>query len=66
MINVNSWGYVPFDKWHIYLSETMIGNHIEFRPTPLGDSFVACYRNFKIAEFNTDDGSLINRSISRL
>lgn len=66
VIKVNSWGYVRFDKWQVYLSETMIGEYIEFRPNPLGDSFVACYRNFKIAEFNTDDGSLINRSISRL
>lgn len=66
VIKVNSWGYVRFDKWQVYLSETMIGEYIEFRPNPLGDSFVACYRNFKIAEFNTEDGSLINRSISRL
>lgn len=66
VIKVNSWGYVRFDKWQIYLSETMIGEHIEFRPNPLGDSFIACYRNFKIAEFNVDNGSLINRKISRL
>lgn len=66
VIKVNSWGYVRFDKWQIYLSETMIGEHIEFRPNPLGDSFIACYRNFKIAEFSTRDGRLINRKISRL
>lgn len=66
VIKVNSWGYVRFDKWHIYLSETMIGEYIEFRPNPLGDSFVACYRNFKIAEFSTLDGKLINRKISKL
>lgn len=66
VIKVNSWGYVRFDKWQIYLSETMIGEHIEFRPNPLGDSFIACYRNFKIAEFSVYDGKLINRKISRL
>ena len=66
VIKVNSWGYVRFDKWQIYLSETMIGEHIEFRPNPHGDSFTACYRNFKIAEFSVDDGTLINRHISRL
>ena len=66
VIKVNSWGYVRFDKWQIYLSETMIGEHIEFRPNSLGDSFIACYRNFKIAEFSVDDGKLINRHISRL
>ncbi len=66
VIKVNSWGYVRFNKWQIYLSETMIGEHIEFRPNPLGDSFIACYRNFKIAEFSTGDGRLINRKISRL
>lgn len=66
VIKVNNWGYVRFDKWQIYLSETMIGEHIEFRPNPHGDSFIACYRNFKIAEFSVYDGKLINRHISRL
>ena len=66
VIKVNSWGYVRFDKWQIYLSETMVGEHIEFRPNPHGDSFIACYRNFKIAEFSVVDGKLINRHISRL
>lgn len=66
VIKVNSWGYVRFDKWQIYLSETMINEHIEFRPNPHGDSFIACYRNFKIAEFSTIDGKLLNRKISRL
>ena len=66
VIKVNSWGYARFDKWQVYLSETMIGEHIEFRPNPHGDSFIACYRNFKIAEFDTQTGKLINRNISRL
>ena len=66
VIKVNSWGYVRFDKWQIYLSETMIGQHIEFRPSPDGGSFIACYRNFKIAEFDTENGQLIRRSIARL
>ena len=66
IIKVNSWGYVRFDKWQVYLSETFIGEHIEFRPNPLGDSFFACYRNFKIAEFSSLDGKLIHRKISRL
>ena len=66
VIKVNSWGYVRFDRWQIYLSETMIGEAIEFRPNPLGDSFIACYRNFKIAEFSTKDGNLLARKISRL
>lgn len=66
MIKVNSWGYVRFDRWQVYLSETMIGEHLEFRPNPLGDSFVVCYRNFKIAEFSSIDGKLLNRKIVRL
>ena len=66
VIKVNSWGYVRFDKWQIYLSETMIDQYIEFRPSPDGESFIACYRNFKIAEFDTEDGHLIHRSIARL
>ena len=66
MIKVNSLGYVRFAKWQVYLSETMIGEHIEFRPNEDGDSFAACYRNFKIAEFSIADGKLLNRRISRL
>lgn len=66
IIKVNSWGYVRFDRWQIYLSETMIDEYIEFRPNPNGDSFIACYRNFKIAEFSSLDGKLLNRRIRSL
>ena len=66
VIKVNSWGYVRFDKWQVYLSETMIDQYIEFRPSPDGKTFMACYRNFKIAEFDTEDGQLIHRSIARV
>ena len=66
VIKVNSWGYVRFDKWQVYLSETMCGEFIEFRPAQEGSSFFACYRTFKIAEFSTQDGTRMNRKISRL
>ncbi len=66
VIKVNSWGYVRFDRWQIYLSETMINEYIEFRPNPNGESFIACYRNFAIAEFDVHTGRLIHRRISRL
>lgn len=66
VIKVNSWGYARFDKWQVYLSETMVHEYIEFRPNPHGDSFIVCYRNFKIAEFDTLTGKLLNRKISRL
>ena len=66
VIKVNSWGYVRFNGWQVYLSETMINENIEFRPNPHGDSFFACYRNFKIAEFSNTTGQLINRKIFRL
>lgn len=66
VIKVNSWGYVRFDKFQVFLSETMVDQYIEFRPSPDGESFIACYRNFKIAEFDTEDGQLIHRSIARL
>ena len=66
VIKVNNWGYARFDKWQVYLSETMRNQYIEFRPTPNGEAFIACYRNFKIAEFDTEDGQLIHRSIARL
>lgn len=66
VIKVNSWGYVRFDNFQVYLSETMRNEYIEFRPNPLGDSFIACFRNFKIAEFDADSGKRLNRKISRL
>lgn len=66
VIKVNNWGYVRFDRWQIYLSETMIGEYIEFRPNPNGDSFIACYRNFAIGEFDVHTGKLIHRKIWRL
>jgi len=66
VVKVNSWGYVRFDKFQIYLSETMIDEYVEFRPSPDGSSFWVCFRNFKIAEYSTDDGSNLNRTISRL
>lgn len=66
VIKVNSWGYVRFNGWQVYLSETMINENIEFRPNPRGDSFFACYRNFKIAEFSNVTGELLNRKISRI
>ena len=65
VIKVNSWGYVRFDKWQVYLSETMIGEYIEFRPQS-DDTFIACYRNFKIARFDAATGNLIERGIARL
>lgn len=66
VIKVNSWGYVRFDIWQIYLSETMVNEFIEFRPNDKKESFVACYRNFVIAEFDVHTGKLIHRKISRL
>ena len=66
IIKVNSWGYVRFDCWQIYLSETMVNEYIEFRPNPNGDTFIACYRNFVIAEFDVHTGKLIHRKIRRL
>ena len=66
VIKVNNWGYVRFDRWQIYLSETMIDEHIEFRPNPNGDTFIACYRNFAIGEFDVHTGKLLHRKIRRI
>ena len=66
VIKVNSWGYVRFDRWQIYLSETMIDEYIEFRPNPNGNTFIACYRNFGIGEFDVHTGKLLHRKIWRL
>jgi transposase InsO family protein len=66
VIKVNSWGYMRFDKFQVYLSETMIGEYVEFRPNPNNNSFFICYRNFIIAEYSAIDGTRINRHIRRL
>lgn len=66
VIKVNSWGYLRFDKFQLYLSETMIDEYVEFRPNPKNDSFFICYRNFIIAEYSAIDGTRINRHIARL
>ena len=66
IIKVNSWGYARFNHHQIYLSETMKNEYIEFRPNPNNDTFIACYRNFAIAEFDLHTGELIHRKISRL
>lgn len=63
---VNCKGYISFDNQRLYFSETFCGEYLEFRPNPLGDSFFACFRNFKIAEFDSVSGIRLNRFISRL
>ena len=63
---VNNWGFLRYDKFQIFLSQTMANEYLEFRPNPLGDSFDICYRNFKIACCDTERGILLNRSISRI
>ena len=66
VIKVSAQGYVSFAGFKPYLSETLAGSHIEFRESEDGEVFIACYRNFKIAEFSAKDGSLVKRKISRL
>ena len=52
VIKVNNWGYLRFNRWQIYLSETMKNEYIEIRANDRDGTFSACYRNFKIAEFS--------------
>ena len=66
VIRVNSAGYIRLDGFKSYLSETMAGSLIELRPSEDGEVIVACYRNFKIAEFAARTGERLNRRISRL
>lgn len=66
VLKVNCKGYISFDNQRLYFSETMRGDYIEFRPNPLGDSWIACFRNFRIAEFDTLNGHRLNRFIQRL
>lgn len=65
VIRVNNWGYVRFAGYQVYLSETMIGEYIEFRHSADGNTLDAYYRNFRIAQFDVTDGKRINRSIYR-
>ena len=66
VLKVNCKGYISFDNQRLYFSETMRGEYIEFRPNPHGDSLLACFRNFRIAEFDTISGLRLNRYICRL
>lgn len=66
VLKVNCKGYLSFDNKRLYFSETMRGEYIEFRPNPLGDSWFACFRNFRIAEFDNLNGNRLNRFIQRL
>jgi transposase InsO family protein len=70
VIKVNNWGYVRFAHFQVYLSETFSNQFLEFRenPNPLGGSpsWLACFRAFRIAEFDSQSGALIKRSVRRL
>lgn len=65
-IKVNNWGYIRFNKWQTYLSETFADTRLEFCPNPLGDSFLIRFRNFTIASVDPNTGELINRKIFRI
>ena len=65
VIKVNSWGYIRFANFQVYLSETMIGEYIEFRPSADDQTFALCYRNFQIAEYDAATGNRLNRKIMR-
>ena len=65
-MTLNSWGYLRFNRWQIYLSETMKNEYIEIRANDSDGTFSACYRNFKIAEFSNENGELIHRKITRV
>ena len=66
VIKVNSWGYVRFAGFQIFISETFADQFLEFRPNPYRDSWFACFRNFRIAEFDACSGMLLNRSVWRI
>lgn len=66
VIKVSAQGYVSFAGFKTYLSETLAGCPIELRLREDGEVIIACYRNFKIAEFDTRTGERLNRKISRL
>jgi len=63
---VNNWGYLRWASSRIYLSETMANAYLEIRPSECDDSFVVCYRQFKIAQIDAATQTLLSRKISRL
>jgi transposase InsO family protein len=70
VVRVDACGYVKFAGFRVYLSETFANQFLEFRENlnPLGgsSSWLACFRNFRIVEFDAQSGQLLNRSIRRL
>lgn len=66
VLKVNSWGYLRYHDFQVYLSETMIDEYIEMRANPNGETFTACYRNYEIGEFDASSGKLLYRRIRRL
>jgi len=62
---VNNWGILRFDKYQIYLSETMANTVLEIGEGTTTDTFNVYFRNFKIAEIDAQEGKLKNRKISR-
>lgn len=63
---VNNWGYLRWASSRIYLSETMANTYLEIRPSECSDSFIVCYRQFKIAQIDAVTQTLLSRKISRL
>ena len=66
VIKVNAWSYVRFAIFQVFLSDTFAHQFLEFRPNPLSNSWFACFRNFRIAEFDAGSGSLLNRAVRRI
>ncbi len=66
VLKVNYKGYIRYDGWHFYLSETMAGEYIELRFDYENEIINICYRNYQIAQYSITDGTRINRSIYRL
>ena len=66
MVKVNNWGYVRFASFQVYLSETFANQFLEFRANPHGGSWLACFRSFRIAQFDANTGALLKRSVWRI
>jgi len=66
VVKVNNWGYVRFASFQVYLSETFANQFLEFRANPHGGSWLACFRSFRIAQFDANTGALLKRSVWRI
>ena len=66
MCKINNWGYLRYEGFRVYLSETFADTNVQLRACDNEDAFIVCYRNFCIAKVDAAEGKLINRKAYRM